>query len=85
MYFNLAGVLKNKFSTKIFVPRGLETTSCFSMFPPLATSNVPCFPCSVAVFIVIKLIEAIDGRASPRKPKVRIRKRSLWLLILDVA
>ena len=46
--------------------------SSFSILPPFAINKVPYISPFVAVFNVNLLIEAIDGRASPLKPKVLV-------------
>ena len=85
IYLSRAGVLKKRSSILIFVPTGLLVGSCSSISPPWATSKVPCWPFSVAVSMVKRDTEAMEGMASPRKPSVRIRKRSACFLILLVA
>ena len=85
IYFKRAGVLKKRSSTLILVPLGQLLGSTVSISPPWAIKRVPCVPPFVAVSIVKRETEAIDGSASPRKPNVRIRKRSACFLILLVA
>ena len=84
-YLRRAGVLKKRSSTVILVPTGLVAGSTSSISPPFATNLVPWAAPSCAVRRVRILTEAMEGMASPRKPSVRIRKRSAWLLILLVA
>ena len=85
IYFKRAGVLKKRSSTLILVPLGQLLGSKVSTSPPWAIKRVPCAPLLVAVSIVKRETEAMDGSASPRKPNVRIRKRSACFLILLVA
>ena len=85
IYLRRAGVLKKRSSTQTLVPTGLVAGMISSTSPPRATSLVPWLAPSTAVNRVKTLTDAIEGRASPRKPRVRIRKRSAWFLILLVA
>ena len=66
-YFNLAGVLKNKFSIEISVPRLASAFSHDITSPPFIIILVPTSP--VDVFSVTLDTAAIEGSASPLKPK----------------
>ena len=69
----------------MLVPFGVEHSLC-SLEPKAPT--VTCEPtssCSRRVLRVISATAAMEARASPLKPKVRMRFRSSGLDILDVA
>ncbi len=76
--------MKNKSETVRSVPTRADDFSWLITFPASSWSLVPDFPAFAEIRSMIET-EAILGRASPLKPKVRIRKRSLSSLILLVA
>ncbi len=80
-----AGVLEKRSSTSTSVPRGRAATSSetgppHSIFSRIASGDVPSEVVSVSVET-----EAIEGRASPRNPKVATFSKSASVEIFDVA
>ena len=83
--FLRAGTLKNKSSTLIVVPILQPISSISSMRPPVNFMVVPKSSCGRRVIKLNLDTAAIDGKASPRKPKVSIDIKSSTCLILLVA
>ena len=77
-YFSLAGVLKNRLAIFIMVPFLASDGSFISNLPPFIWI---CVPISLAQVIrSTSDTDAIEGNASPRKPKVFIKNKSSSLL-----
>ena len=84
-YFFLAGVLKNKFVTSIIVPTVLET-SFLTFITPSSTSIKFPYRKSLVLDVMRRFeTDAIDARASPRKPNVLILNKSVTSFIFEVA
>ena len=83
--FLRAGVLKNRSSTRIVVPR-LQPASRMSVsLPPVIVTCVPRSLSASRVSMVNRETEAMVGSASPRNPSVATLVRSLTSRILLVA
>src|SRR6185437_4956774 len=80
-----AGVLKKRSATAIVVPRGNAASSTCSILPPATSMRVPERSSPVAVSRLTRATEAMEGRASPRKPSVEIASRSSAVRSLEVA
>ena len=80
-----AGALKNRFPTSTVVPRRLGASSTPLMVPPFTRMRVPTSSSPSFVSSVMRDTAAMDGRASPRKPKVTTDWRSTAVRILLVA
>ena len=65
------------------VPTGQPVPSMHSISPPSTTIRVPSSESRVRVWISIRLTDAIDGSASPRKPRVVRLNRSADCRIFD--
>ena len=87
-----AGALKKSARTSTVVPRRLGWSSTAVTRPPSTRTRVPGSPAALeeappssAVSSVMRETAAIEGSASPRKPKLATRLRSSALRILLVA
>ena len=83
--FARTGALKNKLRTSIVVPRCLGKSSAELMRPPSILTRVPAPSARSHVSSVTRATDAIEGSASPRKPKVFTDTRSVATAILLVA
>src|SRR5580704_17734793 len=83
--FFRAGVLKKRSRTVIEVPSGRPASSTRAILPPLISMMVPAGASAARVSRQRRDTEAIEGRASPRKPSVATLSRSSASLILEVA
>ena len=83
--FLRAGVLKKRSRTVIEVPSGSPASSTRAIFPPLISTTVPDSSSAARVSSRSRETDAIEGRASPRKPNVATLSRSSAFLIFDVA
>ncbi|MNL26382.1 hypothetical protein D3C87_1479050 [compost metagenome] len=79
-----AGVLKNRSSTRMVVPSGQPTGVTTGSAPPSRVTRTPESAPRWRVVQVTFEIEAIEGRASPRKPMVVSFHRSSasWILLV---
>ena len=75
--------MKKRFLTSILVPILLSVFSSVTSLPPLILICVPILLAQVV--ISTSLTEAIDGKASPRNPKVSIKNKSSSLVSFEVA
>ena len=83
--FRRAGTALNKWATSTRVPWGMpQSRTCIS-FPPLINNSVPFRACGVRVLKWNRDTLAMEGRASPRNPKVSMLSRSSASLTLLVA
>ena len=83
--FLRAGILKNKFLTVMLVPVGQAVASCVMVLLPSITIKVPTVSSSLLVLSSTFATEAMEAKASPRKPIVFILKTSAMLVIFEVA
>ena len=83
--FLLAGTLKKMFFIMKLLPVGHMSASCRRTFEPSMKRAVPSSSCSILVCSSTCATAAIEGSASPRKPKVESAKRSFAWVIFDVA
>src|SRR6266404_962983 len=67
------------------VPGGNPVSSTLKIFPPLISTIVPETSSCARVSRRRRETEAIEGKASPRKPRVATLSKSSALLIFDVA
>ena len=74
--FFRAGVLKKRSRTCMTVPTAQPAGAASSSLPPSIRTRVPSSISAVRERMVNRLIEAIEGSASPRKPSVVIRSMS---------
>ena len=82
--FRRAGTLKNRSSTLTAVPRG-QASGRVPSRPFSASMRIPTSSSDRRVTRLNRDTEAMEGRASPRKPIVRITSRSEAVAILLVA
>ncbi len=80
-----AGRLKKSVRTVTVVPGCRAISSTATTFPPLIFTRVPGPPPAGAVSNSNRETAAMDGNASPRKPSVRIARRSRSSPIFEVA
>ena len=83
--FLRAGVLKNKSRIVIEVPEGSPASSTLKILPPLISMIVPDDSSPARVSSRRRETDAMEGRASPRKPSVVMLRRSSAFFIFDVA
>ncbi len=83
--FRRAGVLKNRSRTLTEVPGGSPDSSTLRILPPAISRTVPASSSGERVARRTRLTEAMEGRASPRKPKVEMESRSSESFSLLVA
>jgi len=83
--FSRAGVLKKSCSTLMTVPGAMPQAFTSFTRPPSTMISVPSWLSASRLASRKRETEAMEGRASPRKPRVLMPSRSLSLLILLVA
>ncbi len=81
----LAGTLKKRFLTMKVVPFRQETASCVFISEAAICIKVPISSSSLRVRSSTSATDAIEARASPRKPIVFISNKSEALFIFEVA
>ena len=80
-----AGTALKSCATSMTVPTGIPQSFRSRSFPPFTVISVPCSALASRVRKTKRETEAIDGRASPRNPKLAIVSRSAVSRILLVA
>ena len=83
--FRRAGTGWKRFATVMRVPAGMPQSRTCTNLPPLTRISVPVSAAAGRVRISKRETLAIDGTASPRKPKVCSESRSVASAILLVA